>query len=525
MHTINKPLTLPDFSEKDIETLKYYFEFNKRYFDRINEELRDELLEHPVFGPILKMQTEEQQKEQNDRSQELQRQAIFEGKWEEYANDLLTQGIMYARMNITYVDWYSVIKIYKDHLIPHIKEDFPESEKVITFLDGLNKFIDFAMYGIAEAYFTEKNNIIKTKEERFRAIFENSADHIMLIDKNFTIIMINRLTGGYKENEVIGKSLFDFQPPENVDVLKNALDIVFKNKAPHMYETEYMLDGKKMYFSSSISPIFGSDGEVDNVVFISRDITAKKQSELEIKDMNVLLETKVIERTEELRKTNNELEQFAYVASHDLREPLRTISNFASLFQSQYEGKLDQRANEYLNFILGSTRRMEALIRDLLDYSRIGRTDLDKASVDCNETVTEVLNDLSNIITESGAEIHSEKLPTIKGYPSEIKSLFQNLISNAIKFQKKDAHPIIHIAAKKHNKEWLFSVKDNGIGIEEKYYKKLFVLFQRLHSKEAYPGTGIGLVQCKKIVELHGGKIWIDSTPDEGTTFYFTIPQ
>ncbi len=525
MHTQNKPLILPNFSESDIETLKHYFEFNKKYYDKINKELRPELLEHPVFGPILKAQTEEQQKQQNERSLEIQREAIYENKWEQYTNDLLTQGIMYARMNISYEDWYSIIKIYKDNLIPHIKKDFPESEKVITFLDGLSKFIDYAMYGIAEAYFTEKNNIIKAKEERFRAIFENSADHIMLIDKNRSIIMVNRLTGNYTEADTIGKSLFDFQPSENVDVLRNAIDKVFKEKAPHIYETEYVFDGKTTYYSSSISPIFSSDGEVDNIVFISRDVTAQKRSEIEIKDMNVILEHKVNERTEELKKTNNELEQFAYVASHDLREPLRTISNFASLFQAQYQGKIDSRADEYLNFILGSTKRMEALIKDLLDYSSIGRTDLNKSKVDSNELLKEISSDLSNSVTEARAEIHAEALPVIKGYPSELKSLFQNLISNAIKFHKPGTSPVINISAKNKNKDWLFSVKDNGIGIEEKYYGKLFILFQRLHSKEAYPGTGIGLVQCKKIVELHGGKIWVESVAGEGTTFYFTIPQ
>jgi PAS domain S-box-containing protein len=521
----NNPLILPSFSKDDIETLKYYFDFNKRYYDQINEELRPGLLEHPVFGPLIKMQTPEQQKVQNERSLELQRKAIFEGKWEEYANDLLTQGIMYARMNISYVDWYSLIKIYKDHLIPHIKEDFPASKEVITYINGLSMFIDYAMYGIAEAYFTEKNNIIRAKEEQFRAIFENSADHILLIDKNRTIVMVNRLTAGYKLEDVIGKSLFDFQMPENVDVLKNAIDIVFKTKTPHIYETQFMFEEKKMYFSSSLSPIFGDKGEVDNVVFISRDVTAQKRSEMEIKEMNATLEMKVNERTEELKKTNSELEQFAYVASHDLREPLRTISNFVSLFQKQYKGKLDKNADDYLNFIMGSTKRMETLIMDLLDYSRIGKTDLDKTEVNCNDILAEVVNDLSNSITESEAELHIGVLPVVHGYSTEIKSLFQNLISNAIKFQNKNTRPDILVDAKDNTTEWLFSVKDNGIGIDKKYYNKLFILFQRLHNKETYPGTGIGLVQCKKIVELHGGRIWVESAPGKGSTFYFTLPK
>ena len=519
------PILLPNFSAEDVETLKHYFEFNKRYYDKVNEELQPVLIEHPVFGPIVKAQTPEQQKAQNERSLELQRKAIYEGKWEEYANDLITQGIMYARMNISYSDWYGLIKIYKDHLIPHIKKDFPQSEEAISFIDGLTMFIDYAMYGIAEAYFTEKNNIIRAKEARFRAIFENSADHIMLIDKNKTIAMINRLTGEFKEEDVIGKSVLEFQVPENVEVLRKAIDNVFENKVPIIYETEYLMDDKKVYFSSSISPIFNAEGEVENIVFISRDVTAQKISELKIKDINATLEIKVNQRTEELKKTNSELEQFAYVASHDLREPLRTISNFVSLFQHQYQGKLDTRADEYLSFISASTKRMETLIKDLLDYSRVGKTDLDKTTVNCETILNEVLHDLSNSIEENKAKVHIGSLPTINGYPSEIKSLFQNLISNAVKFKEKDRDPEIYIAAKKQKKEWLFSVRDNGIGIENQYFNKLFVLFQRLHSKEKYAGTGIGLVQCKKIVELHGGKIWVESEYGKGSTFYFTIPQ
>lgn len=519
------PILLPNFSAEDIETLKHYFEFNKRYYDKVNEELQPVLLKHPVFGPIVKAQTPEQQKAQNDRSLELQRRAIYEGKWEEYTNDLITQGIMYARMNISYADWYGLIKIYKDHLIPHIQKDFSQSEKVISFLNGFTMFIDYAMYGIAEAYFTEKNNIIKEKEERFRAIFENSADHIMLIDRNKIITMINRSTGEFKEEDVIGKSVLDFQMPENVEVLRMSIDTVLDSKAPIMYETEYFIDGKKVYFSSSLSPIFNSTGEVENIIFISRDVTSQRTSEIKIKDLNATLEMKVNQRTEELKKTNNELEQFAYVASHDLREPLRTISNFVSLFQHQYEGKLDTRADEYLNFISASTKRMETLIKDLLDYSRVGKTDLDKTDVNCETILNEVLHDLSNSIEENNAKVQIESLPTITGYPSEIKSLFQNLISNAVKFKEKDRDPEIHITAKKQKTDWLFSVKDNGIGIENQYFNKLFVLFQRLHSKEKYPGTGIGLVQCKKIVELHGGKIWVESEYGKGSTFYFTIPQ
>ena len=225
-----------------------------------------------------------------------------------------------------------------------------------------------------------------------------------------------------------------------------------------------------------------------------------------------------------LMRSLKEVEQFAFIASHDLQEPLRTISNFVNLLQEEYNGKLDKDADEYLNFISGAATRMQLLIKDLLNYSRIGRNE-NKTSIDCNVLVRDVLSDLATAIEESNAEIHTGKLPVVRGYTSDLKSLFQNLISNAIKFRKKDVRPVIRITAESKEKEWLFAIQDNGIGISRNYYDKIFTIFQRLHAKEEYPGTGIGLAQTKKIVELHGGQIWIDSEPGNGSTFYFTIPR
>jgi PAS domain S-box-containing protein len=518
----NKAVISPNFSETDIETLKHYFEFNKRYYDTINNELRLELLEHPVFGPLIKMQTKDQQKEQNERSLELERAAIFDGKWDEYSKDLIAQGITYAKMNISYMDWYGLIKIYKDKLIRHIKNDFPASEQAIHFIEGLTKFLDYAMYGIAEAYFAEKNNIIRANEERFRAIFEHSVDNILLIDKNLIIVMINHDAGRFKKEEIIGKSLLDIQQPENIESLKNAIDSVLKNKTSIIFETEVTIEGEKIYYSSSFSPIFNSIGEVYNLIFISRDITAQKKAEIETKDMNAALEIKVNERTTELLRSNKELEQFAYISSHDLQEPLRTVVNYTDLLLKQYKGKLDKDADEYLDFIGEATKRMQELIRDLLDFSRIGKNK-NKMEVDCDKLLIEILKDLDSSIKESNTEIHSEPLPILYGYYAELKSLFQNLISNAIKFRKKDIHPIISITVKDKDTEWLFAIKDNGIGIDKKYYDKLFTIFQRLHNKEEYAGTGIGLAQSKKIVELHDGKIWLESELGKGSSFYFTI--
>lgn len=226
----------------------------------------------------------------------------------------------------------------------------------------------------------------------------------------------------------------------------------------------------------------------------------------------------------ELERKNKELEQFAYVASHDMQEPLRTTSSFVELLQQQYKGKLDEKADKYLTFIAQSSDRMKVLIKDLLDYSRIGRKK-ELTMIDCTILLGEVIADLDVAIKESKAEIKTDPLPVIPGYSTEFKQLFQNLIINAIKFRKKTIAPQINISVQKTGEYWQFAVKDNGIGIEEQHNNRIFEIFQRLHTRNEYEGSGIGLAHCKKIVELHGGKIWIESIPGEGTAFYFTIPD
>jgi light-regulated signal transduction histidine kinase (bacteriophytochrome) len=212
------------------------------------------------------------------------------------------------------------------------------------------------------------------------------------------------------------------------------------------------------------------------------------------------------------------------VASHDMQEPLRTISSFVELLQQQYAGRLDGNADKYLAYIVQSSDRMKVLIKDLLDYSRIGnKRELQK--VDCNIVLGEVVEDIGKAISDGEALVRVKDLPVINAYPTEIKLLFQNLVTNAIKFRKKDIPPVIEISAERSDAKWTFTVKDNGIGILEKHMERIFIIFQRLHTRTEYEGSGIGLSHCKKIVELHGGRIWIESKPGEGTSFHFTIPQ
>jgi light-regulated signal transduction histidine kinase (bacteriophytochrome) len=218
------------------------------------------------------------------------------------------------------------------------------------------------------------------------------------------------------------------------------------------------------------------------------------------------------------------LEQFAYVASHDLQEPLRNITNYVGLLEFRAQDSWDEESKQYFSVIEKSAERMKILIRELLNFSRIGRNRM-LEKVDCNKVIKDVLSDMDFALRESNAVVKVSSLPEIDGNVIEMKQLFQNFISNGIKFKKNEVPPEIQIQCTDKNEKWEFAIRDNGIGIREDYLKKIFLIFQRLHSDEEYPGTGIGLATCNKIVALNNGEIWVESTLNVGSTFYFTFPK
>lgn len=233
---------------------------------------------------------------------------------------------------------------------------------------------------------------------------------------------------------------------------------------------------------------------------------------------------KALETLEIQKKEKEQLKEFTYIASHDLQEPLHTIISCIDLLQ-EYKERFDEDGKIYLNFMSESAHRMSHLIKDLLDYSRIGKNKK-ITTITCNKVVKTLQDDLAKYIRDNNAELIVGDLPVIQGYETDVRLLFQNLITNAIKFHKKDTTPVVQISAQKEKvtNQWKFFIKDNGIGIPKKYQQKIFVIFKRLHSKQEYEGTGIGLSHCQKIVELHGGKIGVTSEPGQGSTFFFTIP-
>jgi light-regulated signal transduction histidine kinase (bacteriophytochrome) len=227
----------------------------------------------------------------------------------------------------------------------------------------------------------------------------------------------------------------------------------------------------------------------------------------------------------DLKRSNAELEQFAYVASHDLQEPLRKVASFCQLIEQRYDDQLDDRGRQYIAFAVDGAKRMQQLINDLLAFSRVGRSAAEQPVVAGDDVLRQALASLGEAIEENGAQIEVGPLPSVRGEPALLAAVFQNLIGNALKFHRDGGPPHIQISAEPRGDEWVFACADDGIGIEAEYAERIFMIFQRLHPKDAYAGTGIGLAMCRKIVEFHGGRIWLDTNPPDGrTTFRFTLP-
>ena len=362
----------------------------------------------------------------------------------------------------------------------------------------------------------EKIVALSESEEKFYSIFHSSSIGMTISgfsDKKFIEANQKFLSSlGYTKEEVIGKTSLELGITNNVDRRNEVLKIVNEKGPTPDYELELKCKSGEIIDSLISVTVMKINGE-QCVVTIFYDITEKKQTEIALQ-----------KKTLELSQINKELEHFAHISSHDLQEPLRTVSNYMQVFEEDYAEQLDDNARKYIKSINNATKRMSKLVKALLDYSRLGRNK-NLVHVSCKNLIDEVLADLNSIIESSKAVIEVSEMPLLNVYEIEMRQLVQNLITNAIKFRQKGTQPKIQIAASLVNNQWLFSVSDNGIGIQEEHLNRIFDIFHRLHNSEEYEGSGIGLSNCKKIVELHQGEIWVESTFGKGTTFKFTIPQ
>ena len=310
---------------------------------------------------------------------------------------------------------------------------------------------------------------------------------------------------------------------ELIDALE---EIVSLNEEKGKRAAELIIANLKLKFETEEKAKRAAELVIANIELVfQNEEKAKRAAELVIANKELAFQNEEkAKRAVELENANKDLEQFAFVASHDLQEPLRMISSFTQLLERKYKDKLDQDANDYIHFVVDGSTRMQNLLVNLLEFSRVSTRAKVFEKVNVKTLVEEIVSHLSQLIANNNAVITWEELPIIHADESQILRVFQNLIENAIKFKKKTEFPKIHTSCTKQNNMFQFSVTDNGIGIEKQYHDTVFIIFQRLHSGKDYPGTGIGLSICKRIIERHNGTIWFESTPHEGTTFYFTIP-
>jgi PAS domain S-box-containing protein len=404
----------------------------------------------------------------------------------------------------------------------------------ISFSISINPVID-EYQTVAGCCMTIEDITERKKVEQHLKLLESVITHtndaVMITDIGKTelgsnkIIYVNEALSkmtGYSNEEIIGKTPKILQGPlSDENELKRLSEAMKRLENCECTIVNYKKNGDTFWNNFSVSPVADENGLFTHYIAIERDVTESKLHEIQLMQLNESLQ----KQTKKLAISNEDLEQFAYIASHDLQEPLRMVSSFLNLLEKKYETLLDENGKTYIRFAVDGAKRMRLLILDLLQFSRIGKESENIETIDINQLIDEIKQLYSKEISEKNATIEVDKLPQILAHISPVRQVFQNLISNALKYSAKITPAKISISANDMGNEWQFSVADNGIGINKVYFDKIFIIFQRLHNTSDIPGTGLGLAITKKIIAKMGGKIWVTSEEGKGSSFYFTLPK
>ncbi len=350
-------------------------------------------------------------------------------------------------------------------------------------------------------------------------IIETVREPLVVLNVDLKILSANRSfykTFKVAPDETVGNFIYDIGDRQwNIPSLRTLFeDILPKSTKFDNFEVEhnFPIIGRKIMLLNA-RRIYRKSIGTQMILLAIEDITERRQREEELKKLS-----------EELRRSNDDLQQFAYVAAHDLQAPLHLVDGYMRLIARRYKDKLDEKAHEFIEGAIDAVKDMRDLIRDLLEYSEVGSTDIHAEPVVCSSVLNKAISSLRKAIEKTNAVISHDKLPLLAVDASQVSRVFQNLVGNALKYHGKET-PVIHMSAQQMENEWVFSVRDNGIGIAPEQTERIFKIFRRLHGKGEYPGTGIGLAICKKTIERHGGRIWVESELGKGSTFYFTIPD
>jgi PAS domain S-box-containing protein len=357
-------------------------------------------------------------------------------------------------------------------------------------------------------------------EGRYRGLLEAAPDAMVVVDQAGDIVLLNvqaEKQFGYRRDELLGQKVTNIIPTgfaERLvsDGLRSAEDALAQQIGTGIELSGRRKDGSEFPLELMLSPLESAEGTL--ITAAIRDISVRKAAEADL-----------VQNVQDLNRSNQELEQFANIASHDLQEPLRMVASYTQLLSRRYKGKLDSDADEFIAYAVDGASRMQRLIQDLLAYSRVGSKGGNLRDISSDNALQQALQNLRGVIQDSGALVTHDPLPTVMADEIQLIQLFQNLVGNAIKYQKPGVPKVQISAARNGAKKWTFSVKDNGLGIESQYFERIFGMFQRLHKREEFAGTGIGLAICKKIVERHGGRISVESQPGSGSTFRFALAE